>query len=169
MKWNKIINLALISVLVSFLLSCGQIAEQVAGEDMVGSYQGSETMVTQLSKFNLGLDDEIVTNTTTFNVIMNDDGKCKIVFSDVNFVLSAVQLATNGTVFNIPEQSIVLEGNQIKVRGLNECTFGDMRCDGFYNSETKKLIFSFEGLIPTVEYGVQYDVPFSLSYEVTKL
>ncbi|MBM3436193.1 MAG: hypothetical protein FJY07_08285 [Bacteroidetes bacterium] len=166
MKWNLALSL---SFLVICIISCDEIAKEVAGDDLVGAYQGSETMIMYLSKFNIGLEDQTESGINTFNIIKNDEGKIKIVFSDASIVLNAVQLAANGTVFNIPRQKINLQGQQTDILGLNECMIGEMKCDGFYNSDTKKLIFSFEGVIPTVEYGVEYEVPFSLSYEVKKL
>jgi hypothetical protein len=169
MKWNKIINFFLASLLLVVLFGCGAVTKEIAGDDLAGGYQGTETTINHLSKFNIGLEDEVINLSTGFNIIKNDEGRLKIVFQNISITLSAVQLATNGTVFNIPEQSIVLDGNQIKIRGLNECTFGEMRCDGFYNNQTKKLIFSYEGVIPFVEQGIQYDVPFSCSYDVTQL
>jgi hypothetical protein len=169
MKWNNIINLSFFGLLITSLLSCGEITKEIAGDDLVGTYQGKETTTAHLSKFNIGLDDEVNKQTNTFNIIKNDEGKLKVVFQDGFILLNAVQLATNGTVFNIPEQALLLDGQQIRIKGLNECTFGEMRCDGFYNNETQELTFSFEGIIPTTEQGVRYDVPFSMSYEVKKL
>jgi hypothetical protein len=151
--------------------SCSEVKKQVAIDDLVGTYSGTPYVVLEWSKLNIGLDDQETDNQKSEFLIINKDSQDNLYlkFDDgMKVKLTNIQMASNGAVFNIPEQNISMTSDGITMKGsivgLNENTFGESRCDGFYDSANNKLSFSFSGTLNVNEQGLEYEVPIAVGY-----
>jgi hypothetical protein len=160
--------IAIISIL-PFLTACGQLINDIAKDDLLGNYSGTVTYIAHMSEYNIGLEDNVRKEKCQVS-IQDFDGLVTFKMSGLGTLrLNNITAATNGSGFNIPEQSVILEdGTSGKFKGLNECFVGESRCDGFLNTETNVLEISFKGIIPFEMDGYVYDTPLSASLKLKK-
>lgn len=159
-----------------FAPSCSEIGKEVAKNDLEGAFKGTTQTLLQFSKLNIGLEDEMVPEPekSFFEIKRNEsEGIYFDMGEGVNLKIDNVQLATNGSTFNIPEQTIsVYEQRvlmQVKVKGLNAFLNGESRCDGFYDTEKNVLTFSYGGNLLLAIEGEELNVPFSTMYTMSKM
>lgn len=167
---NKIVIVSALALLCS-LLSCSGVKKQVAIDDLVGTYKGKPVCVLQLSKLNLGLEDQQVDSVESEFIMITKDkeGNLSLKFDDGAIVkINNINMATNGAVFNIPSQEFTLKDDGAEmngtIAGLSENLFGESKCDGFYDSDKNKMSFSFSGTILFEEDGNKYNVPIAVGY-----
>jgi len=157
--------------LLLMLISCSEVKKQVAIDDLIGTYNGKPVLVLQWTKLNIGIDDQQIDNKDSEFIIITKDSQDNlfIKFDDGMLIkLNNIDMATNGAIFNIPNQEIkintdgtLLTGN---ICGLNENMFGEGKCDGVYDSEKNKLSFSFAGTMKVPLEGIEYNVPIAVGY-----
>ena len=164
------LKLAIASLVIT-LFSCSQLKKQVAIDDLVGTYNGTPTMVLQWSKLNIGIEDQDVSEKKSeFVVITKDENDNLFIKFDDGIILKLnnIEMAQNGAIFNIPQQDISFKSEEGtftgNVAGLNENTFGESKCDGFYDSDKKELDYSFAGTLKMNLQGVEYNVPIAVGY-----
>ena len=123
--------------------------------------------VLQWSKLNIGIEDQAKDGDKPeiVKIKKSESGNLLVEFEDgpvMNF--NNILLAANGASFNIPQQRLNIPGMAGEVTGLNECTLGEARCDGFYDSQKNELSFSFDGTIKIAQNGEEYNVPMAMGY-----
>ena len=159
------------------VLSCSEVKKQVAIDDLVGKYFGKPSVVLQWSTLNIGIEDQIVDNVEkeVVSIFKDSQDNLYLKFDDgMKIKLTNINMATNGAVFNIPSQVINFnaDGKVVTgvIKGLNECFFGESKCDGFFDSENNNLTFSFSGTVKISEEAIEYEVPIVVGYQdFTKL
>lgn len=163
---KSIIRFFLTSSLILGLLSCSEVKKQVAIDDLEGKYFGLAQFAFEWSKLNIGLEDQVVENTAKDVILIYKDAGEKLILDlgqGLKVKINNINLAINGSTFNIPSQEIMViyDGTEFTgmISGLNECFQGESRCDGFYDSKSGKLSFSFSGTLNFIQEGIEYNVP----------
>lgn len=157
-------------IIITLLISCGQIKKEIAGDQLLGTYSGKATFVYKHSLQNIGLDDESNESKGTINIYKNANNELFIKTGDGNLKISGITLASNGTTFNIPYQNVVQQtGNTQLIQGVQTAELEGVKFDGIYYSENNILNFGYETVIKYDYWGTKADVSVICIYVFSKI
>jgi len=168
MKTHSIlINLMIV---IFFITSCGEIKKEVAKDQLIGTYMGKVTITVKHSLQNVGLSDDIKESKGNLRIYKKESGDTYIETGDGKIRITGITLASNGTLFSIPNQRVIdVNGDARNIQGFQVAELEGVKYDGMFFSEANILNFGYETII-NYEYLLgNADVVVSCLYEFTKI
>ena len=167
MKTNLFIKSAIMILIIS---GCAEVKKEVAKDQLIGTYIGKVTFTYKHSLQNVGLSDDVKESKGNIYIYKEESGNTYIKTGDGNIKISGLTLASNGTLFSIPNQKVVDElGNTRTVQGYEVAELEGAKFDGILYTEAKMLQFGYETII-NYEYLLgNSDVVVTCFYEFTKI
>ncbi len=155
-------------VMILFVSGCAEVKREVAKEELIGQYTGKATF-TYMHSF-VGLSDETKESKGNIYIFKKEDGNTYIKTGDGDIKISGLTLASNGTLFNVPEQRVIdKQGNMRTIHGLQVAELDGLKFDGMLYTESKILHFSYETIINYDYMLGSSDIPVICFYEFIKM
>ena len=157
-------------IIAAFIIvSCGEIRNEVATDQLLGTYQGKASFTYHHSLHNIGLQDEIKSSQGSISIFKNSSGEVYIKDGGANIKLSGLTLATNGTLFNIPYQKVVQQnGTVLEIQGKQTAELEGRKYDGIFYTQSNSLTFSYETVTNHNYWGQTAEVGVTCLYEFAK-
>lgn len=166
MKKTKFISISLL-LIVALFSSCKEKETEVKvdpRDQLVGTYEGIATMTIHLSSIDKLLADSIGIDTVTIVVTKDASVADGIILKngDVSFKGNGAVLASNGVAFNVPNQTVSIDGTSVGISGFNCFSVGDKKYSGGYESASKTIAYGFGGTIKDGDLSVPFTTVWAL-------
>lgn len=164
-------------IIVVILTSCSQVSKNIANDKLSGNYNGEMIFIFKYSLLNATLNDSKVPH-KCFAIVFANENQPSIDFTlydtidkplsteHVNII--GVNLLSNGARFNIPKQEHKVQNDSFPIEGIP--LFDDSEGNKFTGmvDDKNNLSFSYSGIIPMLENGIKYNLPFEAHFTLNK-
>lgn len=166
MNKTKFISISLL-LIVALFSSCKEKETEVKvdpRDQLVGTYEGIATMTIDLSSLDESFEDSVDIDTVTIVVTKDAAVADGIILKngDVSFKGNGIVLASNGAAFNVPSQTVSIDGTNIGISGFNCFTVGDKKYSGGYESASKTIAYGFGGTIKDGDLSIPFTTVWAL-------